>query len=185
MKTDMLLIPHIRIARRVNDVMRSKFQIKLSPAIFALGSIFPDIAKHTNTGYHDVHEAVSTVQDYQSRQPRSRWGESFRLGIICHYTADSFCQVHIHHNDYTLRQHMKYEMQQSRQMKRQLGTARELAMACSYPTRAAALEAFLQDHREFVANRRSYVEETNAVVKNCVLVLHGLGPRGKALKTGA
>lgn len=171
----MLLIPHIRIARRVNDVMNSKFQMKLSPAIFALGSIFPDISKRTVTGYHDVHEAVSTVREYQSRQPRSRWGESFRLGMICHYTADSFCQVHIHHNDYTLRQHMQYEMRQSRQIKRQLGAARELAMACNYPSKAAALDAFLQDHQEFIGKRRSFAEETNAVVKNCVLVLHGLG----------
>ena len=47
----MLLVPHIRIARRVNDVMRNKFQIKLSRAVFAFGSIYPDLVKRNRTRY--------------------------------------------------------------------------------------------------------------------------------------
>lgn len=178
----MLMIPHIRIARRVNHVMRQRFQIKLSPALFALGNIFPDIAKRTNTGYHDIHEALSRVEVYQAKKAPGRFRESFRLGVICHYTADSFCQVHIRHQEYSLREHVRYEMLQSRQMKRQLGEARALALAASYPARQTALENFQQAHQEFIAQGRSFVEETNAVIHNCVLLLHALSPKGKVSK---
>ena len=109
-----------------------------------------------------------------AKRPKSRLVRSFRLGEICHYTADSFCRVHIHHDQYTLKEHMLYEMRQSRQMKRQLPLAGKLAMEDVYPSRSGALERFFSEQREFAAQKHSYEEETNAVVRGCVLVLHSL-----------
>lgn len=170
----MLLIPHIRIARRVSGVLRERFQVRLSPVVFAFGSIFPDLAKNAVTGYHDINEAVSRVEGFLAKRPKSRLVQSFRLGEICHYTADSFCRVHIHHDQYTLKEHMLYEMRQSRQMKRLLPLAGKLAMEDVYPSRSGALARFFSEQREFAAQKHSYEEETNAVVRGCVLVLHSL-----------
>ena len=143
----MLLVPHIRIARRVNDVMRNKFQIKLSRAVFAFGSIYPDLVKRNRTGYHDCKEALSTVYEYLREKPQSRWAESFRLGMICHYLTDSFCEVHIRHEDYTLRQHLRYEREQSRQIKAYLEHAAQAALQAEYPARYAALDSFWKPTR--------------------------------------
>ena len=134
----MLLIPHIRIARRVSLVVRVRFQVRLSPVVFAFGSIFPDLEKNAVSGYHDIFDAVSRVEGFLAKRPKSRLVQSFRLGEICHYTADSFCRVHIHHDQYTLKEHMLYEMRQSRQMKRQLPLAGKLAMEDVYPSRSGA-----------------------------------------------
>jgi len=38
----MLMIPHIRIASRVRQVMERQFDARLNPVAFALGSVFPD-----------------------------------------------------------------------------------------------------------------------------------------------
>ena len=178
----MLLVPHIRIARRVNDVMRNKFQIKLSRAVFAFGSIYPDLVKRNRTGYHDCKEALSTVYEYLREKPQSRWAESFRLGMICHYLTDSFCEVHIRHEDYTLRQHLRYERERSRQIKAYLEHAAQAALQAEYPARYAALDSFLEAHQAFTRQKRDFAQECEAAVANCVMVFHGLAPQGKVEK---
>lgn len=167
----MLMIPHIRIANRVRQVMERRFDERINPAAFALGSVFPDILKRTETGYHDVAEAVCQMRRYRMEAPKGRWRSSFRRGMICHFAADSFCQAHIGRGQYTRRGHVLYEIRQCRQLKRSLGQAEKAALACSYPAGDQAMSRFLQDQRQFASRRRSYRQEAEAVVKGCVMAL--------------
>lgn len=169
----MLMIPHIRIASRVRQVMERRFDDRLNPLAFALGSVFPDILKRTETGYHDVAEAACQTLRYRTKTPRGRWRRSFRLGMICHFAADSFCQPHISRSQYTRRQHVLYEARQCRQLKCSLGQAQRLALMCSYPAGDQAMSRFLQDQQEFASRRRSHRQEAEAVVKGCVMALRG------------
>lgn len=169
----MLMIPHIRIASRVRQVMERQFDARLNPVAFALGSVFPDILKRTETGYHDVAEAACQAHRYRMEAPQGRWRSSFRLGMICHFAADSFCQAHIGRGQYTRRGHALYEARQCRQLKRNLGRAQRLALTCSYPAGDQAMNRFLQDQRDFASRRRSYRQEAEAAVKGCVMALRG------------
>lgn len=170
----MLMIPHIRIANRVRQVMERRFGGDLNPLAFALGSVFPDISKKTETGYHDAAEAICQMRRYRMEAPAGRWRSSFRQGMICHFAADGFCRAHIGRAEYSFRQHVAYEARQCRWLKRSLSRAQRLALAAPCPAGSQALELFVRRQREFAAHRRGYRQEAEYALQGCVAALRSL-----------
>lgn len=170
----MLVTAHIRIAKQVREILRDRFDAKISFAAFALGSIFPDFSIKTHNGKHDFCDAVNSAKKIVRAAPQSKMLCSFRLGIVCHYITDSFCDAHIKPAKYTKLSHFKYEARQAGHIRREAARAKMLAQLASYPTKHRALLCYLQQYSDFIKHKRTYREECAAAVQGGVIVIHGL-----------
>lgn len=170
----MLVTAHIKIARQVRDVLREKFNVKISLPMFALGSIFPDFNVKTCQNEHNFIDVVSSARRFVRAAPHSQWARSFGLGIVCHYTTDSFCDAHIRPAKYNVISHFFYEMRGTARIRHQARAAKKLAQLASYPTKSNAVSCYISKYRDYIKVSHTYEEECTAAVQNSVLILSGI-----------
>lgn len=170
----MLVTAHIKIAKQVRDVLSEKFNLKISLPMFTLGSIFPDFNLKTCRNEHNFFDVVSSARRFVRAAPHSQWARSFGLGIVCHYTTDSFCDAHIRPAKYSVVSHFLYEMRGTARIRRQARGAKRMAQLASYPTKNNAISGYIAKYRDYIKASHSYEEECTAAVQNSVLILSGI-----------
>ncbi|WP_458862797.1 zinc dependent phospholipase C family protein [Acidaminobacterium chupaoyuni] len=171
----MLPLPHIRIANHVRRVLESRYSYKVSAFPFVLGSIYPDFTYKTFHYKHNILDALREARLFSRIAAEAgSFRRSFQLGVICHYTADSFCDAHIMPQNYSKIQHLLYEIRQSRAFRRGLTDAEKSAMNSGDPFKSKDLHGFIRRYRDFLSRRHSYKEECDAAVQGSVSLLKSL-----------
>ena len=112
---------HVKISRDIHGYIEQKIGSQLSPFLFALGNILPDLAIHLRIKSHTKHRSLNyllrRIRSLRRNRHRSKLYISLKLGIITHFISDFFCYPHTEKYDGTLNEHRLYEKSLARYAK--------------------------------------------------------------------
>lgn len=108
---------HIKIAKRVLQLLESELNIKLDKRSFIWGNIKPDVSPLIVMALHSKHTAMDFVKSETANllKMKNNSGNIFsrefstRLGVIAHYLSDFFCYAHLASYRENMFKHCIYE----------------------------------------------------------------------------
>jgi hypothetical protein len=103
---------HILIAKKVYELLKNHYGIKLNKHSFIIGNIFPDIVRRFGSMHHTMGDSLEYVLR-RINKLKAMGGtlfSSFHIGKTNHYLSDFFCSVHHRsHIKVKFKDHLKYE----------------------------------------------------------------------------
>ena len=177
---------HKRIGRMIADDLAHIRGIRLDTAAFAYGCVLPDKRlRYMILHPHFFNQSFSYVTRFIRKTLRDMGNGlldfeefSLRLGVICHYIADFFCQAHNVPGYMGYQAHKRYEMALDRAMEDTCVSA-VLRHAQSHRTPYLSIKPWTisqwlwRTHREYRMNPPSYQNDMEyAVTAQAVTVDH-------------
>lgn len=98
---EILITTHLTIAKSCYKACSKIMDLKLDKKAFLYGAIEPDLHKHKNKINHTYNVSIIRIREYIDKIKNEELTikeESFLLGNIAHYVADSFCKYHLEEN---------------------------------------------------------------------------------------
>lgn len=112
---------HLRIGKILLSHIKDKYGVELRRSSFLYGSILPDIKKTFKKmphkrDYWNIYLKSEMHKLTRYKQQDRSFGRTYsrRLGVICHFYADFLCYPHTKEFDGSTYQHMKYEWELNR-----------------------------------------------------------------------
>lgn len=116
---------HYMIGSFLMKYIRKKYGIKLSPIRFLYWNVMTDFRRPYSRQSHQADGLESHVQTETetlagTKQPTACFGPEYSksLGVVCHFYADFFCFPHAPVYQGTYWQHIKYEWELYRYMRK-------------------------------------------------------------------
>lgn len=105
---------HLKLGRDIRHFIQRFTSSELSPMMFSIGNVLPDVAIHMrlmgHTKKHSYDYLLKRIRKLYKNRHRSRAYVSMKLGVITHYLADYFCHPHTESFDGNINDHRLYEV---------------------------------------------------------------------------
>lgn len=109
----MFIQSHLILAKTIAQGINNSKTARLKFIPFSLGAIYPDISPQYNGIPHTRESLLPILNDLSRsvlREDVSWDRQSFKLGIMCHFICDIFCQAHNFDLYQQKLRHFGYEM---------------------------------------------------------------------------
>jgi hypothetical protein len=150
---------HIMLGDYILEAIYDRHGIVLHRKSFLLGNILPDCQLSFMSRPHQPEYWQDYINGQVARLLREKTGSrtfgrrySLRLGIICHFYTDFFCYAHNTAFSGTSREHLKYEWDIHRRIKRGIAPVPLASLdeaLCRGMTPHEIHEGFARLHREY------------------------------------